>query len=468
MSSSERSHLTIEGGSNTLQIELLDSNFSTVATGTGVLSVDVAPGLYEAHFRDGASSESRIIKAEGETVRVEPPRFLTASPAPLEGTSTSHEYHQYAVSEASQRIANEAAQAPGSGFGGLIVMVRNLRGDDDVPFPADMAGRLQILDAQGKPPPAKGGWQIDAGQHWAIWGNPLPAGGYSLEISGPEAASTSIRQSLWVDQGWQTLLFLPNTANGIEADLATVHITRLGEWSAWNEAGAIAVALENVLAGLRNGRSVVPSDLNDLFHAKFQNPFLGIAAAHALLLDPTPSTRLLTTVVENLARLLPDNPDVFSLEHRAYDHGAKVTVRKGLSWPPLLYAGYRSLIRADAAKPGVILDGSAAETAAARLVLNGIWTTWTEQQPEVVASRGVGAILGETELHWDPIATLDSDPATERLRSYVSGAAEMQGLTAEEILGRRSVGELALATGLPSGAVTTAISSLRSEEAPGA
>jgi hypothetical protein len=466
VSSSKRSHLTIQGGSSTLQIELLDSDFSTVATGTGALSVHVSPGLYEVHFRDGASYESRIIKAEGATVTVEPPRFLTESPAPLEGTSTSHEYHQYAVSEASQRVANEAAHAPL--LGGLIVMVRNLRGADDVPFPSDLPKRLGILDAQGKAPPVKQDWQIDATQHWAIWSNSLPAGGYTLEISGPDAASTSIRQSLWVDRGWQTLLFLPNTAEGIEADLATVHITKLGQWSAWNEAGAIAVALENVLAGLRNGRSVVPSDLNDLFHAKFQNPFLGIAAAHALLLDPSPSTRLLTTVVKNLARLLPENPDVFALEHRAYDHGAKVTVRKGLSWPPLLYAGYRSLIRADAADPGVILDGSPAETAAARLVLNGIWTTWTEQQPDLVASRGVGAILGEADLRWDPMVVPEGDPATERLRSYVTGAAELQGVTTEEILGRRTLGELALATGLPSGAVSMAISSLRSEEALGA
>jgi hypothetical protein len=466
VSSSDRSLLTIKSGSSTLQIELLDSNFSTVATGTGSLNVELAPGLYEAHFRDGSSAESRIIKAEPGSVVVDPPTFATESPAPLEATSTSHEYHQQAVVDASERVASEAANA--SSLGGLIVMVRNLRGADDVPFPADLPKRLQILDAQGNKLPVKHDWQLDAAQHWAIWGNPLPAGGYTLEISGPNVASTRIRQSLWVDPDWQTLVFLPNTAAGVEADLATVHITRLGQWSAWHEAGAIAVALENVLAGLRNGRSVVPSDLNDLFHAKFQNPFLGIAAAHALLLDPTPSTRLLTTVVNNLARLLPDNPDVFALEHRAHDHGAKLAVRKGLSWPPLLYAGYRSVIRADGAEPGVILDGSPAETAAARLVLNGIWTTWTEQQPELVASRGVGAILGEAELRWDPAVASESDPATERLRSYVSGAAELQGVSTDEILGRRSVAELALATGLPSGAVSTAISSLRSEEALGA
>lgn len=454
MSTSSKSELRVSGGSTTLEIEVLDSNFEMVATGVGKLDVTVDPGLYEIRFRDGSTQESRLVKAEAGLNTVEAPQFESGSPAPVESTTTSHEYHQLPVMDATAAISRECNHL-GPTAGGLLVMVRNVGGEDQLPFPPDLLQRFSIIGGGQNPAAADRPWKIRPGEHWALWSAAVPAGGYALRIEDRNDSIAPMLQSLWVDPGWQTTLFIPNTVEGPAPELATVHITRVGGWEAWDDASRIAVALENVLTGLRNGRSVVPDDLNDLFQAKFVNPFLGIAAAHALLLNPTRSLKLLKTVVGNLDRLLPRNPDVIALGHRARLAGAKVKVKQNVDWPPMMYAGYRSLIRADAADPGVITDGSAAEAAAARLRLSGIWTTWDDTPTRTVGERGV-----------DPAGQV-ADPAAERLRSYITSAAELQQVTPAAILDQRSLSQLALATGLPSGAVSEAVQSLQSDDLTG-
>jgi hypothetical protein len=251
------------------------------------------------------------------------------------------------------------------------------------------------------------------------------------------------------------MVFIPNTPDGPAPELATVHIARVGEWVPWAEGSTTAVALESVLDGLRSGRSVVPSDLADLLDAKFVNPFLGIAAAHALLLDPEPSIELLTTVVGNLKRLTPKNPDVLALAHRARKAGSAMTPEEGIAWPPMMYIGYRALLRADAGMPGVIADGSRAETVAASLRVASLWTTW--------AAVEAGARDAPSAIPISEQAIREADPATARVLAYVQGAAKVRGVSEDNVLDQRSVRQLALATGLPSATVRASVSKLKAE-----
>jgi hypothetical protein len=253
------------------------------------------------------------------------------------------------------------------------------------------------------------------------------------------------------------MVFIPNTPAGPAAELATVHIVPIGQWTPWDEGSTVAVALESVLDGLRNGRSVVPDDLDELFHAKFVNPFLGIAAAHALLLNPKPSLRQLKTVVGNLERLLPQSPDVAALGHRARAAGVKLKPRGGVVWPPIMYAGYRALLRADASSPGVIKDGSPAESAAALVRISGLWTTWVAEEA-TSRTRAIARDIGKT------IGLVDEpDPAKDRVRTYVNGAARVLEVSESDILEQKSLKQLALATGLPSASVRGAVASLKEE-----
>ncbi len=460
MSASEpTAHLIVPPGRESLEIDLVDAELAPASSGVGGLDVKLTPGLYEIHFREGTSSEMRLVKlVPGENI-VPLPDFAPASPAPIDQSATSFEHHQVQVLGATDAIANECA-APGPETGGVVVMVRNVRGQEALAFPKDLEERFRVFDAAMNPvDPAGEGWTQDVSKSgagrapWAVWRRAVVPGGYALRIEDSEEARY---QSLWVDEGWQTTLFIPNTPVGPVPELATVHTTRVGQWSPSDEGGAVALALESVITGLRTGRAVVPADLEKFSDAKFVNPFLGIAGAHALLATPEPSLRLLQTVVDNLTRMLPQNPDVIALEHRAHKVMGATSAgpREGVVWPPMMYVGYRALLDADAMRPGVISDGSAAETAAARLRVAGLWTTWA-----VEPSRGIARSIGEA------MGVLNErlDPVIERLTTYVDGAAKINDTTTDQILDQASVEELALKTGLPFSAVRHGLNKLKEE-----
>jgi hypothetical protein len=446
MSSSNPPLLRIEGASPALEIAVFDSNFKQLARGVGGLEHELQPGLYELRFREGNEQQSQLLKMGEEDRPVKAPSFEIASPAPVSGTSSSHEYHQAPVVDASAEIRT-ACSGPGAASGGMIVMIRTLAAEAEQPFPDDVPRRFTVVDQQLRPVGERGRWEQDVDCGWALWRAALEPGGYALRFDDP-ASGPALLQSAWVDEDWQTLVFIPNTPQGPAPELATIHIARLGEWSPEAFASDSAIALESVLAGLRSRRSVVPGHLGRLFAAKFSNPFLGIAAAHALLLDPDRSLALLETVIGNLRRLIPGNPDVAALAHRAAAVGAAVDLDKGIGWPPIFYAGYRALLRADAADPGVIADGSPAEDAAALVRLSGIWTTWAEA-PTHSGARGADA---------------EVDPAVDRLLTYLQGAIKVsEGKDLKQVLGKRSIRQLALATGLSSSAARKAVATLKGQ-----
>jgi hypothetical protein len=435
-SSDPKAQLRVIDGAPTLEIEVADSNFSPVASGVGGLEAELEPGLYEISFREGTSERTQLLKVgPGEERTVTAPELAPVSPAPIVGEGATADQAEPVIAATS--TIQDACAAPGPESGGLLVMIRNVSGQDELALPEDLPHGFSIVGADRAPVDSEGErWQHDEGAGWALWSAALVPGGYALSY--PDATADRLYQAFWVDEGWQMLVFIPNTPQGPAPGLASIHITRVGEWSPWTEGSTLAVALESVLSGLRSGRSVVPADLDQLFDAKFSNPFLGIAAGHALILDPERSISLLETVLGNLRRLIPESPDLAALNYRARNVGAEVEVSEGVSWPPSFYTGYRALLRADAASPGVIADGSPAERVAAQLRISGLWTTW---------SAG-----GETDL------------AAERIRSYAEGAAEVENTSADEILSERSIEQLAKATGLPSATAERAVSKVRQEE----
>ena len=453
MSSSEgKARIRIARGSSTLEIELVDSNFRPVGSGIGELDVSVDPGVYEIRFREGDAKESQLLKVEPGTQEIPPP--------PLE--STSFESHQEPMLEATRTIETDCA-SPGPETGGIVVMVRNVRGQEDLPFPPDISTRLSVVDTSLKAvDPTNKRWQqgathpTDQRIGWALWQAAVKPGGYALRIANSSIHEQTVFQSIWVDPGWQTMIFIPNATDGPATDLASVHIVRVGQWNPSDEASSLAIALESVLAGLREGRPVVPDDLERLLHAKFVNPFLGIAAAHALMLEPRPSRKRLTTVTTNLQRLLPQNPDVIAVAHRARFNGANVNPGRHVTWPPMMYVGYRTLIRADAGDSGVIRDGSPAEDAAVHLLISGLWTTWNAE-PKISKSRAIARDIGEAI----GILPEEYDPETQRLAAYVKSAAEVRNVSQQEILKDPSVKQLAVATGLTSGKVRGALKDLQ-------
>ena len=441
--------LRVSSSLHALEISVWDTSFKRVARGFGKLEEPLPPGTYEVEFRAGA--EVRRVSVElraGEgTHDVVAPQFAIASAAPVEGASTSFETHRDPAIRASESLR----QAP-AGQGGLIVMVRTLRGQAaDHLDPVGLA-TLSVVRPDGSDVDAEpGGFTKTLDQGFAIWKGALPPGGYALRTT---REGRRRDQALWVAEGWQTLVFVPNTPQGPAPDLASIHMAPLRE--GWQQFEShVGLALELSLAALRDGRGVVPRDLlNLLLHAKFVNPMLGIVGGHTMLLQRQPDLELCAKVITNLDRLVPGHPDVVAL-------GARLQLREerspappppgGVVWPPMLLPGYGALLRLDADEPGVIADGSPAEQAAATLIVNGVWSAW---QPPV--ARRPDEVAG-------PPRDEAADPAVTRVEEYIRRFASVHDLGRANALEHVSERQVCLATGLPTATVRRAMAAVGAE-----
>ncbi|MFZ1546442.1 MAG: hypothetical protein WAT12_05005, partial [Candidatus Nitrotoga sp.] len=90
----------IEGGQG--ELEIIDGTFQTIDRGFGTLKVTLNPGIYKTRARVGDIQHEELFSVAPEaapiTIKIEPLNFAT--PVPLQGTSTSHEYHQDAFYDA--------------------------------------------------------------------------------------------------------------------------------------------------------------------------------------------------------------------------------------------------------------------------------------------------------------------------------------------------------------------------------
>ena len=487
-----------------LELSLVGADFRPLASGMGSLSATVPPGIYQVVARAGPIVERTLINlAPGAIHRNDSIAVSFPAAAPVQNTSTTHEYHQYAVEQASQEVS--AATGPPSG---LVIVVRDVRGLEGPPLEAADLHGFALLDQSLQPLPGfEQGWKIRQAEAIATWSGRLLGGGYALRtdpsrITGGTRRPTSSQaydQALWLSPNWQTVVFIVTGPGGPQTSVASVHMSGLGMgWSPYEV--DVGLALELAAWGLKEGRSVVPDDLlGVLLNTKFINPMLGVVGAHSLLLRQELNRNLLEVVLNNLEGMLPGHPDMLALRVMAANRDAAERASgepappppparspSGTTWPPMLLPAYRALIALDAVDPGVVVDGSPAELAAANLLVQGMWTSWMPlppiapvppgapprpafdaRQPTAV---GVLPVLGR-----DPslIETLQlEDPATARVASYLGALASLEGPDRRvERFATLSPQEIGLATTLPAATVDRTLArigaSLPPEPPPG-
>ena len=497
-----------------LELSLIASDFRPLAGGMGRLSATVPPGIYQVVARAGPIVERKLIKlASGETYRDDDIAVGFPAPAPVQNTTTSHEYHQYAAEEASRRVAD----TPGPPSG-LVLVVRDVRGLEGPPLePLDVAP-FQLLDAQLRPlADFAGGWEVRGPEAVATWGTRLPPGGYALRTD-PARMRGSPRQprggqafdqSIWLSHGWQTIVFITTGPGGPRSSAASVHMTDLGmNWMPFEV--DVGLALELAIWGLREGRSAVPDDLlNLLLGSKFANPMLGIVGAHSLLLRQRTDLALLDVVLNNLEGMVAGHPDVLALRwmmalRRAAEAGADAGApalptaapEGGVGWPPMLLASYRALIAMDAVHATALADGAPAERAASNLLVQGIWTSWLPLPPLAAEIGDVPAVphadfAGGAEGTGRPATPSGArssagrrptavgvlplvgrqpellasvpldDPATARVAAYLTALAALEGSRGRtQRFATLSPQEIGLATTLPSATVDRALANI--------
>jgi hypothetical protein len=415
------SEVHIKASNGPIDIQLFDHQMRRVASGHGELQVQVPSGLYMLQYGAGAEQKQKYVRVEpGKPYENLELSLRFPSAAPVAGSSDTHEYHTYPAAE----LSRQPPQKHGNG-GCLMIFARSVGDDSRAPVKLDSLSlhnqeMQQVADLAGEVKrDDNSGWaglcvEVDPGGYALRWNEIIYARGLQ-QTSEPHA----VDQSLWVAEGWITIVFLAydSRRKAINRQNASIHMAKVGygyEPYADPEEERVKQTLELALNGLRCGTPVVPDDLLTLLlDAKFKNPMLGIVGAHALLQQRRPDWSMFDTVVDNLDLLIPAHPDVIALRllgELARNEESRMEVPP-VSWPPMLYAAYRGLIAADWRAPNVILDGSVAERAAARLLPQSPWMCWMalDEQVERPGNRSAYAVSFEMA----SLLEQTSDPQSE-------------------------------------------------------
>lgn len=474
MSSSEPARLTLRSTNALLEITVVDSDFRPVASGVGSLEATVPPGIYQVVARAGPAVERRLVSlGPGEEHSASDLAVAYPSAAPVEGSATSHEYHMMLAEEVTRRAPDTGAAS------WCAVVVRDVRGLQGPALERSTLGRVELRDRRLQPVPGfDGGWDHRPAEGAAAWGGALEPGAYVLRTRGSERGSMD--RSIWVQSGWQTVVFLTVGPSGELPAALSIHMVDAALW--WSPVeDRVAEAAELASAALEEGRQIVPGELlRLLLDTKFRNPVFGLIGAHALLLGRDPDPATVSMVLNNLDMLLPGHPDVVALRWLAAERlpgiAPVLAAGAGIDWPPMLLPSYQALLRADARDSGVLRDGSFAERMATTLVMQGIWTAWrpipaetpppTAPSLEAAADRdgagATGTLLADLAPTAHEMTRLAApDPATARVARYLGSVADLEGPDgALDRFRQMTTGELALATQLPSATVERSVREL--------
>jgi len=157
---------------------------------------------------------------------------------------------------------------------------------------------------------------------------------------------------------------------------------------------------------LSGRRQVLAGKLREMLDKKFEQPMLGIYAAHLLLLEKELDSALFEMVINNLRMLLGDShPDVEALSLATNEGGTSHV----FTTPPMLRAGWLLVVRATARRAALVPLGSLSAQVADCILGNEPWLTW---QPSGQATRSLsipeGSEPGSDVFPSDVLAALEA------------------------------------------------------------
>jgi hypothetical protein len=370
-------NLVLDSGNPTAEVFLLDHQLRLVARDIGRLETRAPSGVYRAKVVLGRQSEERSILLDQDRHEWLGAPWI-ASPAPLYGTSHTHEYHVEGAYTESSKIHFV------HGDGATIFLFA--RRWTDGPHRA-IGTREYVHPGRGLSLREPGGRIIaDLGRHgavapgwdgWAALTVAVDPGAYLLHYQ-PEQG-IAIEQTLCAVEGWQTQAFFLRTQDPISdepsstraAEFANISILMSSQGFDPNR-GDMQLAEVGRLA-LADERPILSQEVSNLLSGKFDNPMLGLFGAHLMLLarerdsqrDPRWSQGRplqavenygdysLQDVVDNLRGILGrDHPDVVALSLSLGDTPAEPI--GPFRVPPMLRRSWSILVEASNERPDII------------------------------------------------------------------------------------------------------------------
>lgn len=378
--------LPVSTGDSQSEILILDGRGRLVQRGFGrQFNFDLEEGIYRVKVITGTESQERpvvLTQSTAKPVVFAPAHF--ASPAPLAGTSTSHEYHVAAADQQSRMIhVND-----GSGSS-LFFLVRDWTATRSEPKQRITGNPAEGLSLYGGSAAtdrkvcdlASAGATNSSGDPWTACTVAVDSGVYELRLELP--TGEVLRHTVVASPGWQTQSFLFVQAYGTDsgpqwrADLArtSVILTSVGGGFVSDEPMLRVAELAKVSLAKRtlnergnSSRPLLPEEMRKLFREKFANPMLGIYGAHLLLLEKSFDYPLFRDVVGNLRGMLGSHPDVEALALRADLLPPPSAFRQ----PPMLSRSWCLITETTVDHPELVAD-SLAERSVGEALTEGPW-----------------------------------------------------------------------------------------------
>jgi hypothetical protein len=299
------------------EIAVYDGDLNVVAKGVGALDEKLQAGLYRIRIRVGCATDEKLTALDRDRTIV----FAAvpfSSPIPLQDTEKTHEYHMDAAAHAASRTPQKVLGAGAS----IMILVREWspKGDRSEGNPA--AG-LSLLDYKENLLAEiwKDADLRNQGDASAGWRADVDPGGYLLRLELDDTDKTVLLRPIYVSPGHQIQVFClvhdhfvekGNTVRRADLAAAAIVISQEGSFNPDDRRARLSELACHALAQSR--RVLSQSLIDDLIALKFDNPMLGLCAAHLLRRDRPDDKKLFRTVTDNLLRMLgPDHPDLQAL-----------------------------------------------------------------------------------------------------------------------------------------------------------
>jgi len=378
----EKIRLQIKADSGETEIFVIDGKFKMVDRGVGKLDTELPPGLYDVKFKAGSTIQEveTVLEPGSEGLNITGPRMQFSSPAPINETSTSHEYHQQSAYDLSSNIHLSIGQGSS-----LFIFSRDM----DVQGQTNTMTGLALHDLSGKfladlssvSVPGITGDDLNPSAGCTI---ELDPGSYRLRINYSE--TESLEQLIVTRENWQTQIFLNvreyiSGTHGRYPDLtdSSIFMTRPGTGF---EPGVYENRrIEMVRQGLMNNRDVVSKgEIYQMLREKFDNPMIGIYGIYLLILRSKPEISVLSQVHDNLRGLVGDHPDVRALEIFLDNTTGQNNDYPPFEGPTMLANSWDIVVKASATHPDLVPLDSLGARISGRFWGYSPWLIWMPPQ----------------------------------------------------------------------------------------
>jgi hypothetical protein len=342
-------------------------------------SVDLPRGLYRIVGKLAGRTEETVVRLNRDQL-VDAPVPAVFSAVPLAESQISHEYYTGPATD----ISRNATWTIGGGRPTLMFFVRALSSENAQANRIHC--RLHDRDQQVLMDTRQGGAAIDDDSGWFAFSVDLAPGAYILEIFDSRQTRAL---PVWISGNFQTQMFALNLDGGIAYD--SLRVLNAHTNDGFSPEDPFLRTAELMTTGLVAGMQQPSGQaMREALSGKFQNPMVGLFAAHSLLRRPKLQLPLLEEVIYNLGWMLEDSPDVRALALMlAQAGGTGFNYIEPFTFPPMLQASYNGLIDAASRHPEFVEQGSLCDRIGIGLMTDTPFVCW---DPEAVADTSSASL----------------------------------------------------------------------------